>query len=469
MSMRLSLIPPLRRLALAAALAIGFLAGPRTLAEGVVVRIGEPTRVGPEEKMEVVISLFAPVEVEGSVSGPCVVVGDRVGIDGVVQGPVIALLGDVALGPNARAGDVCAVIGGELTALPGARIEGDQILVGGALPPIRGWIRSGLLAGRPLPPGVGWAWGVAALWAIVYLVFGIFFPRAVSACEKAVETRPLPAFLAGLAGLILGAPLTVVILLSGLGIFTLPFLWLGALVALVVGKAGVFQWMGRSLLRGLRPRTAPGSILALAVGLAIVTALYMTPLLGLLLWGLLIPVGFGAALIALFESFSPAAQSPVSDGRPLPPPRVPAVPPPSPPRSAASANPPAPDPEWTAAPRAGFWIRTLAAFLDLLLLVWFAPAFGHWFSIVWLGYHAGMWAWRGTTIGGIVCNLKVVRTDGRRVDAATALVRALAGIFSALPFFLGFFWVGWTRERQSWHDKIAGTVIVRAPQGVSLV
>jgi uncharacterized RDD family membrane protein YckC len=34
---------------------------------------------------------------------------------------------------------------------------------------------------------------------------------------------------------------------------------------------------------------------------------------------------------------------------------------------------------------------------------------------------------------------------------------------------LGFLWIAIDSERQSWHDKIAGTVVVRAPKGVSLL
>jgi uncharacterized RDD family membrane protein YckC len=50
-----------------------------------------------------------------------------------------------------------------------------------------------------------------------------------------------------------------------------------------------------------------------------------------------------------------------------------------------------------------------------------------------------------------------------------SLVRSLASFFSAIALCLGFFWVGWTRERQSWHDMIAGTVIVRVPQSINLI
>jgi len=36
-------------------------------------------------------------------------------------------------------------------------------------------------------------------------------------------------------------------------------------------------------------------------------------------------------------------------------------------------------------------------------------------------------------------------------------------------FFLGFLWVAWDKDKQGWHDKIAGTVVVRLPQAQPLV
>ena len=80
-----------------------------------------------------------------------------------------------------------------------------------------------------------------------------------------------------------------------------------------------------------------------------------------------------------------------------------------------------------------------------------------------------LWATKGSTIGGIICGLKVVRLDDRPVDWGVAIVRALGGFLSLVVAGLGFIWVGFDDERQSWHDKIAGTTIVRVPKGTSLV
>ena len=77
--------------------------------------------------------------------------------------------------------------------------------------------------------------------------------------------------------------------------------------------------------------------------------------------------------------------------------------------------------------------------------------------------------WKGTTIGGIVLKLQVVRSDGRSPSFLVAFVRALAGAFSAVVFFLGFFWIGWDADKQGWHDKIAGTYVVRLPRVQPLV
>jgi len=84
-------------------------------------------------------------------------------------------------------------------------------------------------------------------------------------------------------------------------------------------------------------------------------------------------------------------------------------------------------------------------------------------------YGAIMWKVKGTTIGGIVFGLQVVRADGRPVDWSTAIVRALGCFLSLVVVGLGFIWIAFDDQRQGWHDKIAGTVVVRVPKGVSLL
>ncbi len=114
----------------------------------------------------------------------------------------------------------------------------------------------------------------------------------------------------------------------------------------------------------------------------------------------------------------------------------------------------------------------LALAIDALLVMVVSSAVyaeGSLSLVLLAGYGAVMWRFRGTTIGGIVFGIKVVRLDDRPVDWLTAIVRALASFLSLFAAGLGFLWIIWDPERQAWHDKIAGTVVVRMPRGVSLV
>ena len=128
-------------------------------------------------------------------------------------------------------------------------------------------------------------------------------------------------------------------------------------------------------------------------------------------------------------------------------------------------------------PRVGFGRRFWATGLDWVLLAFVVhgPILG-WLpdrkllqGLLFLAYFIGFYVWKSATLGGLVLGLKVVRLDGRRMDFACALVRALSTIFSGIAAGLGYFWCAWDVEKQTWHDKLAGTVVVRVEKVQSLV
>jgi uncharacterized RDD family membrane protein YckC len=88
--------------------------------------------------------------------------------------------------------------------------------------------------------------------------------------------------------------------------------------------------------------------------------------------------------------------------------------------------------------------------------------------IVVLVYTIGFTAWKGTTLGGIICNLRVVRTNGGDLRFIDAVVRGLSSIFSLAALGIGCLWMLNDAERQMWHDKIAGTVVVKVPKELVL-
>lgn len=124
-----------------------------------------------------------------------------------------------------------------------------------------------------------------------------------------------------------------------------------------------------------------------------------------------------------------------------------------------------------ALPRAGFGIRMIALLIDTILIAIVINVLtdGNLFLLILAAYGAVMWKLKGTTIGGIVCHLSVVRLDGHELGWDTAIVRALSCFLSIAVAGLGFFWILFDGERQSWHDKIAGTVVVRSPKSMSLL
>jgi hypothetical protein len=325
------------------------------------------------------------------------------------------------------------------------------------------------------------------LYFLLYLLVAVILPKPVAACVRQLDQRSILCFGVGILIMILLAPLYFILAVTGVGVFLIPFIGLVETAFVVLGKTATLEFIGLQIRRRFSPVAEDGPVFAFLLGFILVTLLYMVPVLGLLLWLALRPFALGAAVMSLFGkkngngTSTPAPGIPVQNAVPLATPAVFPAPPVVVGADAGDADQPPPvaqsapssgvtaTAETTLMPRAGFWIRLAATALDFVLLVWLIPFAHVFFPFIWLAYHVGMWVWKGTTIGGIACHLKVVRVDGRPVDFAVALVRGLASVFSAVALFLGFFWVGWTRERQSWHDLIAGTVIVRAPESISLV
>ena len=70
---------------------------------------------------------------------------------------------------------------------------------------------------------------------------------------------------------------------------------------------------------------------------------------------------------------------------------------------------------------------------------------------------------RGRPSGGVICRLRVVRTDGTPIRFTEAVIRGLSGIFSVAALGIGWFWAIRDAERQAWHDRVAGTYVVSVP------
>lgn len=441
-------------------------------------------------------TVFGNAEMSGKVTREMATVFGDAEVNGEVGREVTVVFGSLKLGPNAVVNRDCVVIFGKINKDPGATVDGNIFEIMPWLSGLKNYISNGLLMGRLLPPGSVLAWIIVALHFLLYFLVAVIVPKPAASGVRQLDDNPFLCFGIGLLTLILLVPLTFILIATGIGIILLPLVGLAKIALLVLGKVSTLEFFGLQILRRFWSDADNRPIVAFLIGFLLVTVIYMIPILGLLTWILLRPLSLGAAMLAVFKSVRkngngtpapgiPLRSSPDQTGSSATPPVSPDVPP-VPPSSYSEGEPQnnsrllspsepatgfsgAAGPETVIMPRSGFWIRIGANVLDAILLLWLI-AFNFWFFLfIWMAYHVGMWAWKGTTIGGIICKIKVVRLDGSPADLGVSLVRFLASFFSAAALGLGFFWTGWTRNRQSWHDLIAGTVIVRVPQSIKLI
>lgn len=69
----------------------------------------------------------------------------------------------------------------------------------------------------------------------------------------------------------------------------------------------------------------------------------------------------------------------------------------------------------------------------------------------------------GQTWGRKIAGVKVVSKEtGQPIGVGRALGRTLfEGVVSGNLCFLGYLWMLWDKDKQTWHDKIVGSVVVR--------
>ena len=232
---------------------------------GARVRVGGSVRVNEGEHVQDVVAVFGDVDFNGE-----------------ADGNVVAIGGDVRLGPKAVVRGDLASIGGQLIGADEARVAGTVTEVAWAFPDFRVMVgdRDHVVVqvwpDWPRIARVQWVVGLAltVICAILSVFTVVIAPRAVDTVR--LQSRPLIlAWLLGLAAQALFVPALVVIVsaltLSVLGIPLLaavPLLVVAFAAAGMVGFAGVTVRAGAVFLPGGLGQRAP--LLALVPGLALV-------------------------------------------------------------------------------------------------------------------------------------------------------------------------------------------------------
>jgi uncharacterized RDD family membrane protein YckC len=133
----------------------------------------------------------------------------------------------------------------------------------------------------------------------------------------------------------------------------------------------------------------------------------------------------------------------------------------------------------------GFWARVGAAIIDTILFaIICVPLLTMFYGReYWMGYGgliAGpadflinwllpavavilFWMYRQATPGKMAIGAKIVDAKtGGKCSTGQLIGRYLAYYVSIIPLMLGIVWVGIDAKKQGFHDKLAGTVVVRS-------
>ena len=171
-------------------------------------------------------------------------------------------------------------------------------------------------------PGLPWVWTIVGIVLLINLAIAFAFPGAVTASAQTLATRPLATAIVGLLSLLLFAPIVTILAISVVGILVIPFVSCALVIAWMVGKVSVAQFVGSRVIRQDDPESRGQSVRSMLIGFALLCLVYMVPLLGLAAWAMVGVLGLGAATLT--------AMSGLKRERPAPPPQPVAPPPPEP-------------------------------------------------------------------------------------------------------------------------------------------
>ena len=173
---------------------------------------------------------FADVHVgKGQVVNELRVLGQDVEIDGTARGPVFVVGGNVFVGPTGDAANI-TVIGGRLRTAPGARLHGDVFQLGGPTHELNGWsLVAAVLAALALR--------TLLVWIVVNAGMRLAAGRHVQPFTAALRDRPGRTVGAGVLASAALLALSLLLLLTVVGIPIALMIWGLLIIAVPVGVA----------------------------------------------------------------------------------------------------------------------------------------------------------------------------------------------------------------------------------------
>jgi hypothetical protein len=146
-------------------------------------------------------------------------------------------------------------------------------------------------------------WRIA--WSAIVLVFFLIFPVRSRMALDRLEQHPGLSAAAGLCGWVAVVPVMVLLAVTIVLIPLIPVEFVALGVACFVGQAALALLIGRRFYELLQPQATPSPLLALVIGLVLLTAAELVPVAGMLVTLLVALVGLGSVLLTFFGELNP--------------------------------------------------------------------------------------------------------------------------------------------------------------------
>lgn len=260
------------------------------------VSTGGPVTVDQGTHVETAVAYGGPVIIEE---------------DAVVEGDAVAFGGDVVLKKGAVVEGDAVSFGGVVVRGDDSKVHGDSVSMGGSA--IGSAVARNVVKTRrsvdasdaeaDAGPGRGFGRGLAAFLLQFAVFFGLgfvlmmFAPQRMKALEATVREEPVKNGVVGLLGLVAAVPLTVLLVVTLVGIPVAVLMWVALALFVPVGLAVVANTVGAKLPTGRLRKT---QALVLAVGLLALLLVSRIPGLGQLAVALSVFVSLGAIIRTRF-------------------------------------------------------------------------------------------------------------------------------------------------------------------------
>ncbi len=255
------------------------------------------------------------VTVNAPVDGDVVAAGGTIIVNGDVGGKILAAGGTVEVNGNATN---AVITGGTVRIGENAVIQRDAAISGGTVvnagtvvqnlsvsasffenPGIAGSVTfQEAPEAEQIVPGLGL---VGILLAIGFFILGVvllrLFPAPFSSVVREVESRPLIKTIVGFFMIIVSAVVILIIAITVIGLPVAGLFGLLYIAALLLSYLFVAYALGDVIALRFRQRWSPIAVFAL--GFIILHLLFLIPVVGGIIWGISISLGYGALLYAI--------------------------------------------------------------------------------------------------------------------------------------------------------------------------